>query len=89
MAAPVLEVEDVALKTNSPYLGPRYAAYSVWRPLKVVRRDPLIVAEWRSIDPVDFVPFKHRIPTADGEFRSEAYMIKPGDVSRQKWYWFP
>lgn len=25
-------------------LGPRYAAYSVWRPLKKVRRDPLVLA---------------------------------------------
>jgi hypothetical protein len=89
MAAPVLEAEDLALKTKTPYSGPRYAAYSVWRPLKPIRRDPLVVADWRSIDPADFAPFEHRIPSVEGDFYSEACMIKPGSVGGQKWYWVP
>ena len=28
----------------------RYAAYSVWRPVEVVKKDPLAVCDWRSVD---------------------------------------
>jgi len=87
-AKEVLDAEDLAARTGEPYGGPRYAAFSVWRPIKTVRRDPLAVCVSESIVPEDFLPFDYRAPNLDSEYIIEAYAIKPPkDASKQRWYW--
>ena len=55
-AQPALDAED-----NPTSLEPkRYAAYSVWRPIKPVRRDPLAVADWRTTDVESLQPIEYR-----------------------------
>ena len=89
-AKEILEAEDTASKTGEPYNGPRFAALSVWRPVKTVRRDPLAVSVSASILREDFVPFDYRVPNLDDEYLVEAYSIKPPkDASLQLWYWLP
>ncbi|KAI5366595.1 Putative hydroxylase/desaturase AsaB [Septoria linicola] len=72
---------------------PRYAAYSVWRPLKTVKRDPIAVADYRTLDPDDLVATENRIPSginAEGDYIIEAYTGRPPKQPvKQKWYWVP
>lgn len=46
----IIEAED-GMKEGDDYEGRRYALYSIWRPLKTVKRDPIAVCDGRSIDP--------------------------------------
>ena len=83
--------EQEALKEGSPYKGPRYAAFSVWRPIKQVETDPLAVSDFRTVEPDDFVPYEMRAPYfKGGEYRFHGCAIKPPkDASKQRWYWLP
>jgi hypothetical protein len=45
----IIEAED-GMKEGDVYEGRRYALYSVWRPLRPVKRDPVAVCDGRSID---------------------------------------
>lgn len=44
------------------YGGPRWAVYSVWRPLKPVRRDPLGLGDGRTFREGDYVPINIKTP---------------------------
>ena len=48
--ADIIEAED-RLSEGDDYEGRRYALYSVWRPLRKVKRDPIAVCDGRCIDP--------------------------------------
>ncbi|MCJ1420935.1 hypothetical protein MMC32_007295 [Xylographa parallela] len=69
--------------------APRWAIYSVWRPLKPVKRDPLAFCDVRSFAPEDYVPIDVPAPTigADGENRGmhvmQAYVARGSD--RHRW----
>lgn len=74
------------IKSNQP----RVAAYSVWRPLKTVKRDPLAVAAWKSISPNDMVKATYQAKGKDGEYTMESWALKPSnDASKHQWYWLP
>ena len=69
VAASALEAED-AMQRGEPAKAPCYARYTVWRPLEPVKRDPLAVLDWRSLDESELVTFESRILsgiTEDGE----------------------
>ena len=82
-----LEAED----DNKPV--PRYAAYSVWRPVATVRRDPLAVCDWRSVDKEELERQDYRALSninANGEYMMEAWhVMPPKNPSQQRWYWMP
>ncbi|KAI5925551.1 GA4 desaturase [Camillea tinctor] len=42
--------------------GPRWALYSVWRPLKTVKRDPLALSDCRTFQDKDYVPVVIKTP---------------------------
>lgn len=71
----------------------RYAAYSVWRPLKPVKRDPLAVADWRttvtkSLAPIEYRATSNVVPS--GEYMLELYTQTPvAKESGQRWYCKP
>ena len=48
-----------------------------------------MVADSKSFATEDLVSFEYRVPNADGEFLTEASLLRAGDVKRQKWYWLP
>ncbi|KAK0868513.1 hypothetical protein LTS02_003588 [Friedmanniomyces endolithicus] len=66
---------------NFPVPGPRYATYTVWRPLKLVTRDPLVMVPRREIetDP-DLVLWRYdnRVPGPDGDWLRQLEMVKIG-----------
>ena len=81
---------------NSHGTAPRVAAYSVWRPLKTVQRDPLAVALYGSIEKDDFLPIPYRALSdsgENGEYIMEALTVKPpkddASLQSQKWYIVP
>ena len=99
--AEVIAALEQAERTGEPYNGPRFASYSLWRPLSPPKRDPLAVAKWGSIPRRDYRPFEYRFPTegGHGEFNLEAYLVRPATdadgkkdqkaYAEHKWYWLP
>ena len=73
--------------------GPRYAAYSVWRPIKPVKRDPLAVADWRTTDKSTLQPIEYRATSNvldSGEYMLEQLTQTPdAKGSQQRWYCKP
>ncbi|KIX94929.1 uncharacterized protein Z520_09239 [Fonsecaea multimorphosa CBS 102226] len=70
--------------------GPRVAAYSVWRPLKTVKRDPIAVLDWKSPGNIqdDLHAFDYRAKGYQGEYLLEAYTIsRPTNLDDHKWYY--
>lgn len=71
---------------------PRVAAFSVWRPLKRVTRDPIAVLNWTSPGDIKqcFCPFDYRSKGWKGEYSLEAYMLtKPEKPEDHEWYFVP
>jgi hypothetical protein len=83
-AKEVLEAQNIAARAGSPDESPRYATFSVWQPVKPVRRDPVAVCARKSILSEDFAPFKYRAPSLDGEYLIEAYETKSPRIHRRK-----
>ncbi|KAK4498095.1 hypothetical protein PRZ48_010751 [Zasmidium cellare] len=85
MAQPTLDAEDAGEH------APRYAMYSVWRPLKPVKRDPLVVCDYRTIDQNEIAEVFYRSPSdvCDEYLASACMVLPPKDASKQKWYWMP
>lgn len=71
----------------------RYAAYSVWRPIKPVKRDPLAVADWRTTKFDTFQPVEYRATSNvldSGEYMVELLTQTPkAKDSGQRWYCKP
>lgn len=68
---------DCRIKAN--YKGPRYAFFSVWRPLNKVTRDPLAMLPIRSLQEDEKmipVPFVVKQPGTHGDWLREAAMLK-------------
>lgn len=60
-------------------LGPRYAAFSIWRPLKQVTRDPLAMASWNqaSNSPgLVIEPYNNRVQGYEGDWIKELAFLK-------------
>jgi len=70
--------------------GPRWALYSVWRPLRTVKRDPLAVADYRSFNEEDLMPTVVRyprlgLPGVSETYESESILARYSD--KQKWHY--
>ncbi|KAI0475527.1 GA4 desaturase [Xylariaceae sp. FL0804] len=111
-AAAVIRAEDRCRSSSSSsasasasaaagYDGPRWALYSVWRPLRRVRRDPLALGDARTFADADYVPLAVKTPnlglgpdSASGE-EAEAGTTHDalGYVARwapgHRWCWVP
>lgn len=92
MAKEVIEAED-ARDRGEDVIVPRYAAYSVWRPIKTVKRDPLVVCDYRSLDKDDLSRHQYRAlgeQNESGEYMMEYWSVAPPkDVTQPRWYWMP
>lgn len=91
--AKALEAEDLKAAGHEVRV-PRYASYSVWRPLKTVKRDPISVLDWRSVNKAtDIQKTENRIPSeinASGDYIIEAYTaVPPPHPEKHRWYWAP
>lgn len=69
-------------------LGPRWALYSIWRPLKRVRRDPLALGDARTFLESDYVPVIVKTPnlgvSETATHDTESYLAHWSEG--QKWY---
>lgn len=63
------------------YLKGRYQIINVWRPIKTILKDPLGVADARSVSDDELVPIKLIYPDREGETCS----VRGGDA--QKWHY--
>ncbi|MCJ1386326.1 hypothetical protein MMC17_009452 [Xylographa soralifera] len=85
-ANPVIDAEDRGE-------NPRYACYSVWRPLKTIERDPLVVLDWRATNNSELVPYVGRVLsgiTPNGEYIRESFTHDPPKMPQNhRWYWMP
>lgn len=77
------EVADAVTKS-----GKRFMAFSIWRPIKMIRRDPLGICDARSVKAGELVPLKRLYP--DGK-KGENVVVKAavgeGMDCRHRWYW--
>lgn len=105
--APTKEADPLIAEqyNQTDKLGPRYAAYSIWRPLKKVERDPITLSPRKEFGKCDgemvYWPYLNRIPgTAElgGDYLKQYAMLgvkaeeRPGipDESEPvKWYYLP
>jgi hypothetical protein len=83
--APIIAAEDRLLAANLPLDthyssspgAPRWAIYSVWRPLKPIKRDPLALGDVRSFAEEDYVTIDVPAPTMGLEGgRKETHIMK-------------
>ena len=92
MAKEALAAEDAHAKGEDVTV-PRYAAYSVWRPVKTVKRDPLAVCDYRTLDKSELVRDEYRAISEgnpDGEYMMEYWaVLPPKDPSKVQYYWMP
>lgn len=69
--------------------GPRWALYSIWRPLKPVTRDPLALGDARTFLETDYVPVMIKVPNLGvpgntSTHDTESYLAHWSEG--QKWY---
>lgn len=92
MGQEAIEAEDARARGEDVPV-PRYAAYSVWRPLATVKRDPLAVCDYRTIEKETASKHKYRSlseQNPDGKYVMEYWHIGiPKDPNQAQWYWMP
>ncbi|MGH6987393.1 MAG: CmcJ/NvfI family oxidoreductase [Caulobacteraceae bacterium] len=77
-------VRDLMGKEAEALIARRFSIVQVWRSIGApVERDPLAIADARSLDPADFIAAERRFPDRVGEI----YMIAYNPSHR--WFWFP
>ena len=98
VAKPIIEAEEKLLaegknlreEYNSSGLGPRWALFSIWRPIKRVRRDPLALGDARTFLQSDYVPVVVKTPNlgispdSKETHDTESYLARWS--SGQKWH---
>lgn len=76
--------------STDPARAQRVAAYSVWRPLKRVTRDPIAVLDYQTARPERWFTFDYRSVGDKGDYLLEAYTIdapQKGEEGQQRWYY--
>ena len=96
-AAEIIKVEDELLAAGVPrseikdhYDGPRWAMFSVWRPLKPVKRDPLALSDCRTFPKDDYVDFNVLFPTnvrgeKEESHQEQVYLAYGSE--KHEWHW--
>ncbi|KAL6718959.1 hypothetical protein ACLMJK_003194 [Lecanora helva] len=95
-ARPVIEAENKLLKSGVKWNElkdhyqkgddgvPRFAIFSIWRPLKIVNRDPLALSSCASFPISDYVALDIVQPTGKNIPRELSQMIDPADPLRKE-----
>jgi hypothetical protein len=91
-ASAIIAAEDAHGRGEPDSPPPRWALYSIWRPLKRVRRDPLALGDARTFCEADYVPVVVRTPslgsTGGGEVHEcEAWVARAGAGEGHRWWW--
>lgn len=90
MAQEAIQAEDTQADANNI---PRYAAYSVWRPVRTVKRDPLVVGDYRTLDKTEMVENEYRALSEineGGEYTMEYWaVLPPKDPNHAQYHYVP
>jgi hypothetical protein len=84
-------VSASATAGNSTDPAPRIAAYSVWRPLARVTRDPIAVLDYTTARPERWAPFDYRSTGYEGDYLLEGYAVdapQDGDGEEEQRYYY-
>ena len=69
--------------------GPRWALFSIWRPIKPVKRDPLALGDTRTFPDADYIPVNVKTPNLgegrEGTHEAESYLARYSEG--HQWYW--
>lgn len=77
-------VRDLMGEEAESLIGRRFAIVQTWRAIAdPILKDPLAIADARSIDFDDFIPAERRFPTRVGEIYQLAFN------ERHRWHYFP
>jgi hypothetical protein len=96
LASIVIETEDKLLAAGvsvadlpGMYDGPRWAMFSVWRPIKPVKRDPLALSDCRTFPKEDYVDFAVLFPTGvdDGSVSHRESVFLAYGSEKHEWHW--
>ena len=97
VAADIIAAEDKITATDQALRdsyrdtpdAPRWALFSIWRPLKKVRRDPLALGDQQTFRPEDYVPTIVKTPNlgVEGQETHDAASYLGRWSPGQKWYW--
>lgn len=99
LCSQVIFAQDTAIKEarvdatdwdGSNYTGPRWAMFSVWRPLSTVKRSPLAIMDARDLKDHVSLPRRYRNrPGFVPEYRSANLLPRPPKAEEHRWYWLP
>ena len=79
-------VRDILPGEAEVLLARRFAIIQVWRAINApIERDPLTLADARSLNPGDFIAAERRFPNRVGEI----YMLRAPSGAAHRWTWFP
>ena len=86
-----LEREGKGMEAYKGAGGPRWALFSIWRPLKKVRRDPLALGDQRTFKPDDYVEVMVKTPylgrkELEGQTHDTASYVARWSEGH-KWFW--
>ena len=94
LSSEIIEAEDRLLakgislaELKDHYNGPRWAMFSVWRPLKTVKRDPLALSDCRTFPKEDYVDYKVSFPSAGGEESHKEEVFLACGSEGHAWHW--
>jgi hypothetical protein len=76
-------VRELLVEEADALLRQRFAIIQVWRPLKTIVRNPLAIADARSVSPGDLIASERRYPHRVGE----TYRLRHN--AAHEWYQFP
>lgn len=94
----IIEAEDKAMREmgvssvydwdGSNYTGPRYAMFSMWRPLSTVHRDPLGILDATTLRPDQITELPRIYANRPGfvpKYKVNNILAKPPDAEEHKW----
>ncbi|RYP43596.1 hypothetical protein DL770_011591 [Monosporascus sp. CRB-9-2] len=81
-SAPARVARHLGEEQAKTLLRGRFQIINVWRPIKAIYKDPLAVADARSVPDTDLIP----VPIIRPDYRAEAYTVRPG--KGHKWYYY-
>jgi hypothetical protein len=82
------EAKDIIAAEDEGRPARRYAWYSIWRPIKTVKRDPIIVLDPATYNPQEeLIEFVNKQPSVLGDYLAGLYVLAPRATEGHKWRW--
>lgn len=66
----------------------RWQVLGIWRPIELVKRDPLVIADSRTVSDNDFLTLTRPAEQLHNDKISACSVIKYGEEKRHQWYYW-